>query len=88
MSVSAAAVIAFLESFDTDRNKEVSNPQKVVAELLIYESSVGEGVESYVLMFFAQFDYIVPANQRLASRKQISVYPKLFPSVIILSIIS
>ena len=48
----AAPVIAFFKAFDAHGNKKVAYSQKVIAEFLVYEGTVGKSVESYIFVLF------------------------------------
>lgn len=54
--LAAAAVVGLLKALDADRDKEVADAQHLLAEGLIDERAVREGMESNVAVLFAQAD--------------------------------
>ena len=75
MSFPSSAVVTFLKAFNADRYEEIAYPKKVAAEFLIDERAIGEGVESAVIMFFAQANDLFFLNERFSAGKQIGVNP-------------
>ena len=77
VTAAAAAVVALLKALNAHGEEKVAHSKQIVAEFLIYESSVGESVEGDVLMLFAQPDYVVLADERLAAGEEIGVDTEL-----------
>ena len=54
--LAAAAVVGVFKALDADRDKEVADAQHLLAEGLINERAVREGMEGDVAVLFAQVD--------------------------------
>ena len=70
VALAAAAVIGFLEALDGDGHKEIADPQKLLAEVVIDEGAISEGVEGHIPVLFAQADDVLFADERLAAGEQ------------------
>ena len=70
VALAAAAVIGFLEALDGDGDEEIADPQKLLAEIIIDEGAVGEGVERHIAVIFAQADDVLFADEGLAAGEQ------------------
>ena len=81
MSRAAAAVIGVLKALDADRDDEVAHALELVAEGLVDERAVREGVESDVAVLFAQAEYVRFAQERCAAVKRQAWVPSSAPSV-------
>ena len=79
MTVAAAGIIGVLKAFDADGHHEVAHAQQVLAELIVDQGAVGEGVEGHILVLLAQAQDVLLAHQRLASGKQAGVQAQLLP---------
>lgn len=73
VSASAAAVVGLLKALHADGYEEVAHPQHLLAELLVDEGAVGEGVERHVPVLFAQTDDVLFPQQRLAAGEEAGV---------------
>lgn len=70
VALAAAAVIGFLEALDGDGDEEIADPQKLLAEIVIDEGAISEGVEGHIPVLFAQANDILFADERLAAGKE------------------
>ena len=73
VSVSATAVVCFLEALDAHGDKEVSDAEHLLAELVVDQRAVREGVEGNIAVLFAKPDDVFFAHQGLAAGKQARV---------------
>lgn len=76
---SAAAIIGLLKALYADGHEEVAHPQHLLAEILVDEGAVGEGVERHVPMLFAQADDVFFPQQRLAAGEEAGVGTQPWP---------
>ena len=73
VSVSAAAVVCFLEALDAHGDKEVSDAEHFLAELVVDQRAVRKGVEGNIAVLFAKPDDVFFAHQGLTAGKQARV---------------
>ena len=73
MTRAAAAVVGVLKALDADRDDEVAHALELVAERLVDERAVGEGVEGDVAVLFAQTENVRLAHERLAAGEETGV---------------
>ena len=77
MSRAAAAVVGVLKALDADRDDEVAHALELVAEGLVDERAVREGVEGDVAVLFAQAEDVCLAHERFAAGEEAGVGAEL-----------
>ena len=75
----AAAVIDFAETFDAEGEAQIADFDDFLAEIIIDEGAVREGVELTVRMLPAEFQDIGLADQRFAAGEEVEMTADFFP---------
>ena len=70
VAVPAPGIVRLREALQTDGNKEVSDPEHLLAEVIVDERPIRKGVERHVAMLVTELEDVVLANQRFAAGKQ------------------
>ena len=77
MSCTSSSIIAFFESFNADRNEEVTDSEKILTEFFINQSAISKCMERNILMFLTEADDVIFTDQRFSTGKQVSIDAKL-----------
>ena len=77
-TLATAGVGGVLVALGADGRDKVCNADHVVTERLVDERGIGEAEEHAVLMFFANSDQVVLADERLAAGIDVDVRAELF----------
>ena len=77
VALAPAAVVGVLKALHADGDEEVAHPQHLLAEVLVDEGAVGEGVEGHVPVLLAEADDVLLADQGLAAGEEAGVGAQL-----------
>ena len=77
-ALSTAGIGCVVQTFYRHGKNNIFALFHVIAELLVYQCSVGKDHKAAVLMFFGQRDNVLFADQRFASGQYVAVCPKFF----------
>ena len=77
MALAPAAVVGLFKALDAHRDEEVPHPEHLLAEIIVDEGPVGEGVEGHIPVLFAQADDVLFPHEGLAAGEETGVGTQL-----------